>query len=152
MAAAAADIVVERVGDLFPRRRRVMVEQCLGCDQDAGQAIAALAGLLVDKGLLQRMRPVRRAQAFDRHDVLAGDGRDRLAAGFLRPAVDQHHAAAALFEAAAEFGPHQTEMVAQNVEQRGSFVRGHTDRLAIHLQTDRFHRRLLAPTRRHGLV
>jgi len=62
------------------------------------------------------------------------------------------HAATALFEATTEFGPHQIEMVAQNIEQRGLFVRGHTDRLAIHLQTDWLHRRLLAPPRRHGLV
>ena len=66
VAAAAADVVVERVGDLVPRRRRVMVEQRLGRDQDAGQAIAALAGLLVEKGLLQRVRPLRRAEPFDR--------------------------------------------------------------------------------------
>src|SRR5436190_23617218 len=72
---AAADIVVERLGDFFPRRRRVVVEQCLGCDQDAGQAIAALAGLLVDKGFLQRMRLLRRAQALDRHDFFAGENR-----------------------------------------------------------------------------
>ena len=50
------------------------LEQCLGRDQDAGEAIAALARLLVDKGLLQRMRPVRRAYALDRHDFLAYNG------------------------------------------------------------------------------
>src|SRR5436309_557381 len=83
-----------------PRRRRVTVEQRLGRDQDAGQAIAALAGLLVEKGLLQRVRPLLRAEPLDRQDAPAGDGRDRLAAGLLGPTVDQHHAGAALLEAA----------------------------------------------------
>src|SRR5690348_2658182 len=77
---ATADVVVERLSDLFPRWRRVIVEQCFGGDQDAGQAVPALAGLLVDKGLLQRMRPLRRAEAFDRYDFPAGDNRERLAA------------------------------------------------------------------------
>src|SRR5437660_10797115 len=98
------------------------------------------------------MWPTRHAQAFDRDDFLPGNDRERLAAGFLRFAVDEDHAAAALFEATTEFGSHQTEMVAQNIEQRGLFVRGYADRLAIHLQTDWLHRRLLATLRRHGLV
>src|SRR6516225_4469092 len=52
MAAAAADIVVQRLGDLHPRRRGVAIEQRLGRDQDAGKAIAALPRLLVEKRLL----------------------------------------------------------------------------------------------------
>src|ERR1700739_484863 len=109
-----------------------MVEQSLGGDQDAGQAVAALAGLLVDKGSLQRMRPVRRAQALDCNDFLAGDGRKRLAARFLWFAVDQAHAAATLFEAAGEFGPPQTEVIAQDVEQRRFRVRGRADGISIY--------------------
>ena len=38
---------------------RVVVEQRLGRNQDAGEAITALAGLLVEKGLLQRVRRIR---------------------------------------------------------------------------------------------
>ena len=68
MAAAAADVVVKCPGDFGARRRRVMVEQRLGRDQDAGQAIAALAGLLVEKGLLQRVRPLWRAESLDGDD------------------------------------------------------------------------------------
>src|SRR5207249_2520984 len=68
MRAAAADVVVERQGDLPARRRWVHVEQRLSGDQDAGQAIAALPGLLVEKGLLQRMRPLGRAEPLDRKD------------------------------------------------------------------------------------
>src|SRR5438132_6506993 len=118
MAAAAADVVVECGGDLASRRRWIAVEQSLGRDQDAGKAIAALPGLLVEKSLLQRMGPLRRAQSLDRHDRLARHCRQWLAAGFLRPAVDQYHAAAALLLAAAEFRADEPEVVAQDVEQR----------------------------------
>ena len=40
------------------------------------------------------------------NDFFPGDNRKGLAARFLWSAVDQHHAAAALFETAAEFGSH----------------------------------------------
>jgi hypothetical protein len=95
-----------------------MVEQRLGRDQDAGEAIAALAGLLVEKGPLQRVRLLRRPQPLDGEDRLARHCRQRLAAGFFGVAVDQHHTAAALFLAAAEFRSHQAEVIAQNIEQR----------------------------------
>ena len=52
----------------------------------------------------------------------AGDREDRPRAGLLRLAVDQHHAAAALLEPAAEARAHQAERVAQDVEQRRVFV------------------------------
>ena len=70
MRAAAADIAVERGRDFGPRRRRILVEQRLGRDQDAGEAVAALAGLLVDEGLLQRVRALGRAQPLDGDDFL----------------------------------------------------------------------------------
>ena len=53
---------------------------------------------------------------------LAGDAPHRLGAAFLRLAVDQHHAAAALLEPAAEARAHEAELVAQHVEQRRLFV------------------------------
>jgi hypothetical protein len=52
MRTAAANVAVERRRDLGSRGRGVAIEQCLCRDQYAGEAIAALAGLFVDKGLL----------------------------------------------------------------------------------------------------
>src|SRR5207244_7145165 len=124
MAATAADIVVERGGDLAARRRRVLVEERLCRDQDAREAIAALTGLLVEKRLLQRVWPLRSAEPLDRQHRLAGDGRQRLAAGFFRLPVDQHHAGAALLGAAAKTGADEAQMVAQDVEQRRVAVSG----------------------------
>ena len=79
MRTAAAKIVVERRGDLCARRRRIAVEQRLGRDQNAAEAIAALARLLFQKCLLQRMRLFRRAEPFDRGDAAAGDRRQAAA-------------------------------------------------------------------------
>src|SRR5215469_14820045 len=102
---ASANIVIQGLGDLHTRWRDIAVEQSLGRDQDTRQAIAALAGLLFEEGLLQRVWPVRLPQPLYRHDRLVADGGERLRAGFLRLAVDEHHAATALFEPAAKFRP-----------------------------------------------
>jgi len=132
MAAAAAEIVVERLRDLGPCRRRIAVEQRLGRDQDAGQAIAALPGLQVEEGLLQRMWPGCAAEPLDGCDVLAGDAPDWLTAGFLRLTVDQHHAAAALFQPAAEARAHKAEIIAQHSQERRLLVvERKADRLAV---------------------
>ena len=61
MRAAAAQMLVQRGDDLRPRRAVVAVQQRLGRHDDAGQTIAALAGLLLQERLLQRMR--RRCRA-----------------------------------------------------------------------------------------
>src|SRR5712671_7672004 len=139
MRTAPADVVVERQRDLTARRRRVAVEERLGGDEDAGQAIAALARLLVEKGLLQRMRPLRGAEPLDRQHSLADDGRDGPTAGFHRLALDQHHAGAALLETAAEFCAGEAEMVAQDVEQRRVRIGGDARRLAVHREGYRLH-------------
>src|SRR5579862_9475879 len=139
MAAAAADVVVERRGDFSARRGPVPIEQGLRRDEDAGEAIAALPGLLVEKGLLQRVRMFRGAQPLDRQNRLPRNGRQRLAAGFLRVAVYEHHARAALFGAAAEPRPGEAEMVAQHVEQRRIGVGRDADGVSIHDQSGRLH-------------
>ncbi len=96
MRAAAADIAVERQCNLAARRLRIFVEQSLRGDQDARQAVAALAGLLVDESLLQRVRATGIAQALNSSDRFSGDAPHRFGAAFLRRAVDQDHATAAL--------------------------------------------------------
>ena len=86
------------------------------------KAIAALASLLVEKGLLQRMRALGAAQTFDGGDLFPSDAPNRFGATFLRYAVDQHHAAAALLEPTAEARAHEAKFVAQHVKQRRLLV------------------------------
>ena len=112
-------------------------EQRGGGDQNAGDAVAALHGLLGDEGPLQRMRPLRRAETFDRRDVLAGGGPQRRIARGHGLAVQQHVAGAALVGAAAEMRGRQPERAAQHAEQ-GRFRSGLDRPLhAVHAQPDR---------------
>ena len=95
------------------------VEQRRRRDQDAGQAIAALAGLLVEERLLQRMQRRRCDKPLDGGDRCGRRRvRDLARAGILRLAVDQHHAGAALLGAAAELAAAQRQVVAQHRQQR----------------------------------
>src|SRR6185295_19992878 len=118
MGTAAADVSVKRLRNLRARGLGVFIEQRLGRNQDTGKAIAALAGLLVEKGLLQRMRVFAAAQTLDGDDRFSRDAPDRFCATFLRCTVDQNHATAALFEPAAKAGAHETKFITQHVEER----------------------------------
>src|SRR5262249_47987283 len=69
--AAPAQMDVQLGTDLRLRRRRIAAEQRRGANEDAGQAVAALARLLIDEGLLQRMRCRLAAQTLNRGDLPA---------------------------------------------------------------------------------
>lgn len=53
----AAEVMVESRGNLSASRARVLREKQMRRDQNAGEAIAALARLFVDKGLPQFSEP-----------------------------------------------------------------------------------------------
>src|SRR5262245_54290757 len=112
MRAAAADIAVERLRNFGPRWVRIPVQECLRRNQNSSEAIAALAGLLVEKSLLQWMRPRGIAKPFHGDDLFACNTPDRPGAAFFRRPIDQHHAAATLLKAAAEARAHQAEFAA----------------------------------------
>src|SRR5262249_49097695 len=109
---AAADIAIKRRRDLGAGGRGIAVEQRLGRDQYAREAIPALPRLLVEKCCLQGMRALRRPQALDGRDVLVRDAPQRLGAGFLRLAIDEDHAASALLQSASEPGTLQVQVIA----------------------------------------
>ena len=58
--AAAAEIAAHPVPDLIGRGARVGAQQALGRDDLAGRAVAALEGVVLDEGLLDRRRDPRR--------------------------------------------------------------------------------------------
>src|SRR5258706_7367970 len=101
MRCATAQVPVERRADLFVGRPRMAREQRFGRHHHAVAAIAALASLLLDEGLLQRVQLFHRAQTLDRLDRSLY-GRYRRHAGAHGFAVDEYGAGAALREAAAE--------------------------------------------------
>src|SRR5215467_14377309 len=122
MRTATAYIVVERLCYLGPRGLRIPVEKRFGGNKNAGETIAALAGLFFEKSLLQRMRIFGVAQTFNSDDLFALDAPGRLGTAFLRRAVDQDHATATLFEPAAKTSPDEAKLVAQHVQERRILV------------------------------
>src|SRR5262245_388673 len=118
MGAAAAEIACERRAHIRLVRLRIAVEQLLGRHDHAVGTVAALRGLLLDEGGLQRMRIRDRAEPFDGGDLARRYRADRGDAGARCLAVDQHGAGAALRQSTAELGAVELEIVAQHVEQR----------------------------------
>src|SRR5688572_19441324 len=116
--AAAAQVAGERLPDLVVARALVGREQRGGFHDHAVDAVAALHRLLLDEGLLQRVRPLRGAQPFERDDLLAGGRGHGEATGAHGFSVHVHRTSAALREAAAKARAVEIEIVAQRVEQR----------------------------------
>jgi hypothetical protein len=87
----------------------------------AGLAISALRRVQIDPGLLQGVElTVRTGEAFDRRDFFAVQIADRRLAGpHGASSLDQNGASAALSDAAAIFGSHETEPIPQHPKQGG---------------------------------
>src|SRR5579864_8607042 len=113
----------------------VAIEERFRGEHHAAEAETALRGLLINEGLLQRMRLLRRAQALQGHDFGFSDGADRCNAGASGAAVQQNRAGAALTEAAAEFGAAQLEFVAEHIEQRRGRINIHGMGAAVDFQS-----------------
>src|SRR6266852_4729558 len=117
---AATEVVLERVSDLALGGVALLGgEEGCGLHHHAVDAVAALGGLLLDEGLLDRVRLLGGAQPLEGDDLGRADLADRDAAGARRLAVHQHGARSALRQPASELGPVQLQVVAEHVEQRG---------------------------------
>ena len=123
---AAAEHARQRLLDFRFAGFRILVEKSFRRQNHAVQAEPALRGLFVDERLLNRMRFFRRAQPFERHDLLAGHSAHRRHAGPHRRAVHDRRTGAALAQAAAELRAAQLQIVAQGIEQgsRGVEIQG----------------------------
>src|SRR5262249_41352473 len=112
MRSAATEIVGERVLDVGLGGLLVDGQEGRRFHHHAVDAVAALRGLRLDEGFLYRMRPLRRAEALERDDLLLRvDARQRRDAGAHGLAVDVNGAGAALAESAAEARPLEREIV-----------------------------------------
>jgi len=137
MRATAAKIVAQRIQRLFLGGMGIALQQRLGGHDHAAQTIAALRGLLTDKGILHRIGIVARAEAFEGYDVASDTARDRDHASPRRHLIDQHGAGAAFAKTAAEFGAVQFKIIAQHVEQGGVRRGANVVDPAVHPEADR---------------
>jgi hypothetical protein len=84
----------------------------------AGGAVAALEGVALDEGFLQRVQAVAVRQAFDGGHAGAGLHDRQGEAGVDPPAVGQDGAGPALAVVTALLGAGQAEVLAQGVQER----------------------------------
>ena len=69
--AATADVAAHQLADFVGRARPALGDQAGGGTDLAGGAVAALEGVMVDEGLLQRMKRAALRQTLDRRDLRA---------------------------------------------------------------------------------
>src|SRR5712671_851823 len=140
MRPATAKIAVERRPHVLAGGIGILHQKCRGADQYAGNAIAALQGLLGDKRTLQRMWLFRASQPFDGRDVLVRDRPQRRVACGHRVIADNDVAGAAFIGAAAEMRTGHAEMPAQDIEKRPIGVGVDISLNAIEAKSDTLHR------------
>ena len=117
MRAAAAEVRFHVLADLCFAGVRIRFEQGLRTHDHAGDAIAALRGLVIDECLLKCPGFFWRAKTFEgAHRALADgcNGQDARERWF---SVDQHGAGTTLAKPAAELRTVQGEVIAQRIEQ-----------------------------------
>src|SRR5262249_8171597 len=105
MAAAPAQVVHQGLLDVGFLRMGIAVEQRLRRHDHAIGAVAALRRLLVEKGLLQRVKRCRRGQTLERGYLRTFGARDWSHARARGGTVNDARASAALAQAAAKLRP-----------------------------------------------
>ena len=153
VAGAAADVVVQRFGDLAARRRRVRVDQALRGHHDPGGTKAALEAARHREGVGEDV-PCPGIEALQGDDVSPGGRAGGHDAGRQRPAIDQHGAAAArTLGRAAVLGRDEARLVAKHLHQRHAVLERRRERRAVEREVDLagrvFGRHALTPRRRH---
>jgi len=127
------------------RRRRIAVEQSRRAHDDAGQAVAALTRLLLDKGLLQRMKRCTTPKPFDCRDSSRFRGRRRSVARLNGSSIQQNRAASAHALSATEPSTLQLEVISQDVNERGICVRYDRPSCAVDVERDGLRQGLKLP-------
>src|SRR5262245_44207924 len=97
---------------------RDTLKQIGGHHDHAVDAVAALRGLLVDEGLLQRMQLVEGAEPLDCYNLLFPNILNRRHTGARWLSVKQHGAGATLPKATSKLRTVKSEIVAKHIKQR----------------------------------
>src|SRR6266851_1497073 len=137
IAGAAAEVTGERVLDLVARRLRIGFEERFGGEEESGRAVPALRGAQVGERLLQRMELATLRHSFDRAHGVTGAREAQHQARQHRCSIQQHRAGAALAQLAAVLRAGESQILAQDFEQRLVRHERHFGWLAVHRQRDR---------------
>ena len=135
MRATAAEIGFKRRSNFAIARLRVDLQQRMRSHHHAGDAIAALCRLLLDKRTLQRTRLRSSSEPLEGHDLPPRKPLHRHQTGKYRLAVDDDGTCPALPEAATELGGVKTQNIAQDIEQRRARVAVKRDRMTVDMKS-----------------
>ena len=138
MRATAAEVTVHALDDLGTRGMRSVQQQAVSVHDHAGGAVAALQGIVVDEGLLQRMQLAVRGQALDRGDVLARHVLCFERAGAYGLLLDDDGARAAQTLTTSILGAGQSQVVAEHRKQRAMGIDPNAHSLAVEIEADGF--------------
>src|SRR5262252_1677327 len=114
---ASAQVAAHDGVDVLVARVAKILEQSCGLHDLSGLAIAALRRLRLDPGLLQWMLTMR-VEPLDRRDRRVRHRAERRNAGAHRASVNVHSACAAHADAAAEFRALESDLIADDPQER----------------------------------
>ena len=134
---AEHDATVQRLADMAGPALPRLLDHAGGRANLAGRAIAALKGVVPQEGRLERMQFFGRSQTLDGEDVVALMHHRERQAGIDPPPIHQHRAGAALAVIAPLLGAGQMQMLAQQIEQRGTDVDADSMGAAVDCEADR---------------
>ena len=124
---ATAKVAHHPFTDLVVGGPRVLREQRGGCDELTRRADAALEPAVADERILERRERLSVREALDRRDSATVDEDGRQETGGEELSTDKNAARAAYPDGAALFGPGQSEVIAQHVDEAP--IRANLERL-----------------------
>lgn len=122
MSEATAQYASKRFPNLLVGGIRFFVQHGFGGEDYAAETKPALSSALIDKGLLNRMRFLRSAEAFQGGNFVLANGAYREHAGARGLAVQDDRASSALGQAASELWTVQSKLIGKNEEQWRGWV------------------------------
>ncbi len=117
VAAAAAEVSIEGIGDLSVRGLGGGFEQDDRAKNHTGDTVTALHGFGIEEGLLDTVKATVAGEAFDGGDLFAFGKTGWSEAGGDGLAVKENSAGAALAFATAVLGAGEVEVFAENLEE-----------------------------------
>jgi hypothetical protein len=136
MGTAPAEIVVHSRNDLIAGRFRVRYQETVGLENHAGRAESALKGIVLDKGLLDRVKLAVFGEPLNGFDVSSRDVPHGQLTGGNRLVVQKDRTGAAQTLSATKFRSGKGQIVSQNPQERSIRVDFDTDGFVVEGKLD----------------
>jgi hypothetical protein len=141
---ATAQNASQSFADFLVGSFRFPVQDSFGSQNDATQAKSALSGPFVDESLLNRVRFLWCAKAFERSNLILANSAQWHHTRSNHLASQDHRAGPALGHSASELGASQPDLIAKNEEQRRFRFQFYCMQLTIYFEGNLTHSNLLS--------